>query len=291
MFDAPPSAPPGANSPAPAPSGHRMGVVHWLADATTPGMLRRFGLLLALLCGLAAASLSGAAASIGTTVRTIGADAEPSVALALRMTDTLATMDAAALGDALTDGGAAAGTSAAFRTATLSLATSLVEAARNITYGEAEAAPLRALTRWTLAYQEAVAEARTLGQGDAWVTIQRVRWASRVNRGFAAPEAGALAQVNADVLERQYAAYRSGSLLLGAITVGSFMLLVLALGGVQLWLARRMRRVVNPGLAAATLIAGLAGAWFGIAVLTERADLSAAKADAYDSLHVLFGLQ
>jgi hypothetical protein len=46
--------------------------------------------------------------------------------------------------------------------------------------------------------------------------------------------------------------------------------------------------VVNPGLAAATAVVAGVAVWFGVAVLTERADLRAAKVDAYDSLSVLF---
>jgi hypothetical protein len=67
-----------------------------------------------------------------------------------------------------------------------------------------------------------------------------------------------------------------------------FAVLVAVLLAVQVWLAGRMRRLVNPPLAAATLVAGACGLWFGVQVLAERADLRSAKSDAYDSLHVLF---
>lgn len=275
MFDA---VPPAKHAVPAAPS----------RGTTTPGWLRRIAVLLTLLTVLAGGLSLWAATSIHATVRTIGRDAEPSVGLALRLADTLSTMDAAVLADSLTDAGAAAGTSLVFRTATLSLAADLVDAARNVTYGEAEAEPLRELLRWALAYQEAVAEARTLGQGNAWITAHRLRWARRVNRDFAAPQAAALATANADVLEAEYAAYRSGSLLRGAAAFGAFAVLVLTLVAAQLWLLRRMRRLLNLPMAAATVIAAAAGLWFGVAVLTERANLRAAKADAYDSLHVLF---
>lgn len=258
------------------------------AGVTTPGWLRRAMAAIVLLATLAAGVSLWAAASIRDTVQTIGRDAEPSVALALRMAATLGDMNAAALADSLTDGGATTGTSARFRQDALDLSSDSVEAARNITYGEAEAAPLRGLQRWVLAYQEAVAEARTAGAGDAWLTARRVQWASRVNRDFAAPEAEELAQANAAVLEARYAAYRSDSLLIGGAAFVAFALLVVLLVAIQVWLAGRVRRIVNPLLAGATAVAALAGLWFGLATLTERADLRAAKADAYDSLHVLF---
>jgi len=228
------------------------------------------------------------AAGIHDAAQAIGRDAEPSVALALRMQATLGDIDAAAAGDALTDSGAAIGTSLRFRDGLNSLATSLVDASRNITYGEAEAQPLQALQRQLLAYQEAVVEARSVRPANPWLLLHRLQWASRVNQDFATPAAEALAAANADELERRYAAYRATSLAHGGAAVAAFVLLVAALLGAQLWLARRMRRLVNPRLAAATLVAVAAGLWLGVAVLTERANLRAAKLDAYDSLHALF---
>jgi len=255
---------------------------------TTPGRLRGAMLGLTLLVLLAGAVSLWAAAGISDAARTVGRDAEPSVALALRMSAGLGDMDAAALADSLVGGGEATGTSAEFRQAMLTLSSDLVEAARNVTYGEAEAAPLRELQRWTLAYQEAVAEARTYGAGDRTATLRRVQWATRVNRDFATPEAGKLAEANASVLEDTYRRYQTQSLLLGGMAVGAFLLLVLALVAVQAWLARRMRRTLNPMLAGATLVAAAAGLWLGATVLQERITLRVAKDDAYGSLRPLF---
>lgn len=255
---------------------------------TTPGRLVRWLAAIVVLAGLVAAASLWTAARIADAAQTVGRDAEPSVALALRMAATLGDMDAAALADSLTDNGAATGTSWPFRAGTDQLAADIVAASRNITYGEAEAAPLRELQRMLALYQQAVVEARYIGDGNAWITSRRVQWASRVNRDFAVPQAEALAQVNADELEQHYAAYLATSLLFGAADLAAFALLVAVLAGAQVWLARRTRRVINPLLAAATVAAVASGLWFGGAVLNERADLRAAKADAYDSLRVLF---
>ena len=238
---------------------------------TTPGWLQRSLVAIVVLAVLAGGVSLWAAASIRGAAQTIGRDAEPSVELAFKMATLLEDMNAAALADSLTDGGAATGTSLAFRAAEWQLGKDLVSAARNVTYaGEVE--PLEQLQTWLLAYQEAIAEARTYGGGDARVTAARVQWASRVNREFANPAAENLARVNAEVLEQEYEAYRSGSLLLGGGAFAASGLLVAALVVTQIWLARRMRRLVNPLLAGATLVAGAAGLWFAWAVLTERAD-------------------
>ena len=240
------------------------------------------------LAALTAATSLWAASGIRDAAQTIGRDAEPSVALALHMAATLGDIDAAAVADALTEGGATIGTSRQFRDGMHALAGDLVEAARNITYGEAEAAPLRNMQRLLTLYQEAVTEARYIGAGTPWITSARVQWASRLNRDFVAPEADALAAANASELERRYDAYRANSWIAGGVAIGTFAMLLATLLATQLWLARRMRRLVNPRLALGTVVAAAGALWFAAAVISEREDLRAAKADAYDSLNVLF---
>lgn len=254
----------------------------------TPGRLRLSLVLVVAVAAAAAAGSLWAASTIRDAAQTVGRDAEPSVALALRMTATLRDMDAAALADSLSDSGAAVGTSASFHAGLDRLAADAVAAAHNVTYGEAEAVPLTELQRMLAMYQEAVVEARHVGRGDPWITSRRVQWASRVNRDDLVPQAEALAAANAGELERHYADYRATSLAYGGVALALFAALVAVLLGVQAWLARRTRRLLNPLLAAATLVAGATGVWFAAAALTERSDLRAAKSDAYDSLHVLF---
>lgn len=255
---------------------------------STPSRLRFSLILVVALAAAAAVASLWAASTIHDAAQTVGRDAEPSVALALRMAATLRDMDAAALADSLTDSGSAIGASVRFQAGLDHLAADAVAAARNITYGEAEAAPLTEMQRMLALYQEAIVEARYIGRGNAWLASRRVQWASRVNRELVTPQAEALAAVNADQLEGRYASYRATSLPYGGAAFAAFAALVAALLGVQAWLAQRTRRLLNPMLAAATLAAGATGLWFAAAVLTERADLRAAKADAYDSLHVLF---
>lgn len=258
------------------------------AGISTPGWLRRAALAIAVAAVLAAAAVLWATTSITDTARTIGRDAEPSVALALRMTATLADMNANAVNDFLTDAGVAAGTSRAYRDGEAALASGLVEAARNVTYGEAEAEPLRRLQFALLNYEEAVTESRYLGAGDASITSSRVQWASRVNRDFAAPQAAALADANAGVLEARWAAYQSRWLLGGGAGFAALSLLTAMLAGIQIWLLQRTRRVINPPLALATLVCAAAALWFGSQAIAGHGTLRAAKEDAYDSLHVLF---
>ena len=255
---------------------------------TTPGWLLRAAGVIVVLAVLCGGVVLWAAGSIGDAARTIGRDAEPSVALALRMTATLSDMNSAAIADSLTDAGAAAGTSRAFRNGEAQLGADLVEAARNVTYGEAEAAPLRDLQAALLNYEEAVTESRYIGAGNALITSRRVQWAGRVNQDFAVPAAQALAAANAAVLEDRWAAYQTRWIICAAAGFVALAALTAVLVLVQLWLLRRMRRLVNPPLAAATLVCAAAALWFASEAIGAHATLRAAKLDAYDSLHVLF---
>jgi hypothetical protein len=257
------------------------------AALTTPDKLRRAlaaTLALALLTALLALHAAGA---ISDAARTIGRDAEPSVALGLRMQAALGELDAAALADALEGNGVATGTSRSFREARGALLADIIDAARNITYGEAQAAPLRALQASLPFYEEALAEARASGS-NAWLIARRMAWASRVNRLMAVPQAEALVAANAGPLEQRYANYRAGPVADGVFACMGFVGLIGALIWSQVWLARRVRRTVNVPLAAATLIAVLTALWFGSAVIGEREAIRTAKADAYDSLSVLY---
>src|SRR5262249_12026380 len=57
--------------------------------------------------------------------------------------------------------------------------------------------------------------------------------------------------------------------------------------GVQLYLARRTRRVLNPALVVATLLALVGLTLTGVAIGREAALMRAAKQDCFDSIHAL----
>ena len=255
---------------------------------TTPGWLIRAAAAIAGLAVIAYVACLWTAAGIQDAAQTIGRDAEPSVVLGLQIADTLSDMDASVLADALTDNAAAVGSSARYDEDVRTLAADLVAAARNVTYGDAEANPLRALQVLLVRYEQAVVEARYLGEGDPRITSSRLQWASRINRDMAIPQAQALVDANANELEQRYARYRATSLLRGAVGVLALVALLAALVMVQVWLARRVRRLLNLPLLGATALAALATVWFTAAVLGERSDLRGAKVDAYDSLRVLY---
>ncbi len=256
--------------------------------ATTPGRLalRFLGVCAAMLLAAVVILLSGADAS--RTIRTIGSDAEPSVVLALRIGADLADLDAAATEDALAGGMSAAGTSRQWRDGKADLDALLVQASRNITYAD-ETTALQNLLRWTGEYHASLAEVR--GAADPahpFTAIQRLQWSHRLLREFDLPEADALAAANRKPLVDAYAAYGRYYWQDGTAAAVAILPLVGVLAAVQLFLVRRTRRLINPPLVAATVLALCLGVGLLVTASISRESVRSAKVDCFDSLDALF---
>lgn len=138
-------------------------------------------------------------------------------------------------------------------------------------------------------YQELIGRAleNDLHPGEKTAALTDYRTATDLLRQSLLPSAQRLGQNNDGAFEDTYRGARSG--------VGVRLVVFLALGGallaallaVQVLLAVRFRRVVNPVLAAATVGAAVACA-LGWSVLTTQAhDLRVARRDAFDSVVAL----
>ncbi|WP_370096960.1 hypothetical protein [Streptacidiphilus sp. MAP12-20] len=113
------------------------------------------------------------------------------------------------------------------------------------------------------------------------------RQATDLMRQQLLPSAEQLLKANDGAFEQSYTSERAA---LG--TAGTWLLLLgggalIALVGLQVWLALRFRRIVNPALAAATLLTvallGMAGSFLS----GEGQDLKTARKDAFDSVVAL----
>src|SRR5205807_1718177 len=102
------------------------------------------------------------------------------------------------------------------------------------------------------------------------------------------PAADALDRANREALDRDYAAVTRSSrwLLFLVFLAGAALLGVLVL--VQVFLYRRMRRLVNPALAAATLLALVFLGYVLVSFLGQRAALRVAMKDCFESIHLLW---
>jgi hypothetical protein len=101
------------------------------------------------------------------------------------------------------------------------------------------------------------------------------------------PQVNALTNVSASALDSGYQSGRSTSATGIVIVVVTGVLLLAALVLTQLYLFRRFRRLVNPALAAATLISIVLVAVTAAGLSGESGHLKVAKQDAFDSIVAL----
>ncbi len=247
--------------------------------ASTPRFLKlsAAGLVLGTLAFLLVVERS--VASVRRTVQTVGRDAVPSIVAAEEIRTTLSRAHAHALR------AAALGDDAQWKLHDRDLALAadrLVTAAQNITYGEEERGPIVRMIERTNAYSALVGAARIQGT----LSGPTLRRASALMQDELLPAAEALDSANFTHLDREYAASRAESPRAGLVVSG--LLLLGGLAAVQWSFARRFKRLVNVPLALATF------AVLGLLVqvssnLGEASEhLRIAKADAFDSIHVLW---
>ena len=117
--------------------------------------------------------------------------------------------------------------------------------------------------------------------------LESYRQATDLLAGSLLPAAQALTDRNARALEDTYQAQRGDTLTIRTWVAVTGGLLLAVLVVLQLYLYRRFRRLLNPALALATLLA-LAFTAFGTSLLGGQAEhLRVAKKDAFDSILAL----
>jgi hypothetical protein len=117
--------------------------------------------------------------------------------------------------------------------------------------------------------------------------LTEYRQATDLMRTTLLPAADQLVQANNDAFNRSYTAERSALRTAEWWTALAGAALVLSLLGLQWWLARRFRRIVNPALAVATLLAVGLAALAGSLAPAQRGHLLVARREAFDSVVAL----
>jgi hypothetical protein len=170
-----------------------------------------------------------------------------------------------------------------------SVAQSLITAAQNITYGDAERIPIHTIDDQLGAYFELIGKARMLhGQHDDATALGAYRVATALMANTILPAARDLDAANFKYLNQAYDTERASSGAAAALVSVTGLLLVGMLIAIQVILSRRTRRLLNLPLLAATLIA-LVFTLRLVAVLgDERDQVRVAKMDAFDSIHALW---
>ena len=213
----------------------------------------------------------------------VGKDSAPSIIAAQQIKSDLAAMHVQSARLLLGDANAAK----AFEDRRLGATQGLLDAAMNITYGDAEKAPIKALLNGLGGYEQQIAQARILHElGDASF-LDKHRQADEMMRATLLPAADKLDKANFDQLAGAYAQKRTSAVWASVWVVLTGVLLLGALAAIQYYLFRRMRRVLNPALAAATLATAFGLALTLGAFWEEASLLKRAKEDAFDSIHAL----
>jgi len=215
-------------------------------------------------------------------MQAIGKDSAPSIIAAQSIKTSLADMDADVANELL---GAKDGD---YDYQRKKAATALIEAAKNITYGDAEQKPIEAIQVNLGIYEAKVQYARDLWEwGDAGY-VDAYRAAAHVMDADLLPQADNLDRANNDQLQATYKSQSGESIASLVFLLVMAAALVGALVAIQAYLNRKMRRILNPMLALATVLA-LGFVLYTVGILAaERSDLKVAKEDAFDSIHALW---
>jgi hypothetical protein len=226
-------------------------------------------------------------------VRTITRDTAPSVIAAQQIRAGLSDLDASAVNAALLRGPAADPSWKDFEVQQRVLSDSLVTAAQNITYGDAERGPVVEIAAALQNYAGLIGQARAI-PGDPnqpappETMLALLRRAGSLASGQLMPAAEALNDVNDTALETTWSLRKSVAwrdpLALALIALAPLAVLI----ALQIGLARRTRRNLNPGLALASLVLVIGALVLGVSLVTSASHLRIAKEDAFDSVRALW---
>jgi hypothetical protein len=256
---------------------------------STPFLLRA-GMVLALLPVVAFAT----AVHLGverndSTVRTVGSEATRGIASAQALKVDLAGLDEVVVRSLLGDAPLAAnGLPAEYNATRSEVHERLVLAALVSSSGAAYQQPLANID-YALAHYHALVEDAFAASvdGDSAGALDAYGRAHVVMAETLLPEADFVDKANSYVLNDSYDTQTQRSASTVRVIVASWVALLAFLVVTQVVVARRFRRVVNLGLALATVVA-LAGGVFTLNRLADSSThLTRAREQAFDSVHVL----
>lgn len=250
--------------------------------STAPGRLK--ARLTAIVLALAAfAGVAWWAQGLfGTVAQTIGKDAVPSIVAAERIRTVMADAHTQFLNVFLAGEPASGPSTQAHAKSMAAVQEALLTAAQNITYGDEERQPILTMMKG-LAQYEHLAGAALADRSDKSSLLK----ADELMRDQLLPAAKALDDANFKHLAETYGEQQRGYRLRLAALVISGLAVLVACVYAQARLAQEFRRLVNPALAASTLIflAGLVMAC--VKASAFMGDIKVAKQDAFDSVHAL----
>ncbi|MBV9822109.1 MAG: hypothetical protein JO144_07665 [Actinobacteria bacterium] len=273
-------APPPATA---APTRRRLAAVLPATD-TTPGQLRLLRatlvVLALLLAGFATVTLTLATHGTHATTRS----AEPLLVNAETIYSSLADADTTSAQAFLSGGLEPASQTTRYTADIATVGTQLAQAAGRTGQTGTAARSVRTLAAQLPVYTGLIEAARANNRQGLPVGASYLGQASSLLRTTMLPAADQLLTVEQRQLAADYRAARADRWIIGTAAIGA--LLLIALIGTQLFLTRRTRRLINPGLLAATVVlVVLAGACAAI-LLLQHHRLTTARRDGSDPVTV-----
>ena len=222
-------------------------------------------------------------------IKTIGKDTAPSIIAAQHIKSGLADLDANAANQLLVDVGKNPAAEKAYDDRRKEVVEATLAAAENITYGDAERTPIRTLFVALGDYRLKIHEARIFQkQKNNTAILESYRAGADIIDNTLLPAADALDRTNREALNRIYKEQKFTTVkYLFFVAISSIGLLAILIS-LQIFLNRRMRRLLNPMLLAATAIAILFMGFTFRALFSASNQLRIAKDDAFESIHALW---
>ena len=270
-----------------------------LRQWTSPTRLKAYTALVAVLTAILALIAVTTAGSLRTGVDTIGHSAGPEVEQTAELSGTLSDLDAQVAnlllaGKSPAFAGTARAAAAQFTTDQASADKTLRQAIAAAGTDPKTQQAIQTLLDGLATYEGDAAQVRLLesqsaappGRPDAAVLAEYDQ-AADLMRNTLIPAANVLITANSDALTSTYNSQRASAQDTMWLLVGVGVLLLAALVLFQLHLNRAYKRLVNPFLAAATLVALVLTVLSVTLMRDEANDLTVAKVDAFNSVIAL----
>jgi hypothetical protein len=224
-----------------------------------------------------------------SAVRTVGTEATRGITVAQALKLNLAELDEVVVRSLLSEAPLTQnGFPDEYNTKRAELHDSLILAAQASSSGAAYTQPLANLDYALPHYHDLVHDAVAAGAaGDSRSALETYAEAHEVMAETLLPEAEFVDKANSYVLNNAYDGQRARSASTVRLIVMTWLALLVYLGLAQILVARRFRRIVNPGLALATVVALLCGVFALQRLDASKADLANAREQAFQSVHVL----
>jgi hypothetical protein len=257
---------------------------------TTPRLLR--GLLGAILVLAALLAFAGYRAVVRAreAMQAVARDTAPAILAAQEVSAALADLDANEANYLLASDAVARDQAAQLVEYRRAEATKrLVEAAHGTALSDDARAAIVLVLQNLGRYEEASSRARQAAdRGDPQAALDAYRVATDILHGRMLVDAQRLDDINHDAMERTFADQERTSGVMETLALLCGVVLVLVLVLAQAFLVVRARRLVNPALAAATIIALLYTGDLQQRIGDAREDVRVAKQDCFDSMRALW---